>query len=129
MAAVKAKAAPIADVVVKYDLLDLPTAQHKAGLAGLLLQIRHMDKRRRDFPEGAIPVIEEITGTSATVRFTERSVKGLFDDLYDARRDRVTVKSKWQGQAPLETLEEEEVDPETKKTRKVKKFVYEVVQP
>jgi CRISPR-associated protein Cmx8 len=129
MGTVKAKAAPIAEVVVKYDLLELPTAQHKAGLAGLLLQIRHMEKRQRDFPEGAIPAIEETTGTSATVRFTERSVKGLFDDLYDARVERVTVKSKWQGQAPLETLEEEEVDPETKTSRRVKKFVYEVVQP
>src|SRR3954454_21331835 len=29
-------------VTMKYDLFDLPTAQHKAGLAGLLLQILHM---------------------------------------------------------------------------------------
>ena len=39
------KAAPGASVTVKYDLFDLPTAQHKAGLAGLLLQIESMKAR------------------------------------------------------------------------------------
>ena len=60
------QSAPTA-VTVKYDLFDLPTAQHKAGLAGLLLQIRHME-RKSPKPK-AIPKISELTRTSATVEF------------------------------------------------------------
>ena len=45
MSKAKTKAPPITEVVVEYDLFDLPTAQHKAGLAGLLLQLRSMADR------------------------------------------------------------------------------------
>jgi CRISPR-associated protein Cmx8 len=84
-------------VVVRYDLFDLPTAQHKAGLAGLLLQIGSMEARR--LPPESIPEVVEggPTTTSATVRFTERSVQGLFDDLYDARLVEVEAKGKAKG--------------------------------
>lgn len=129
MGRARTKPAPITEVVVNYDLFDLPTAQHKAGLAGLLLQIQHMEKRKRDFPEGAIPVIRELSPTAATLRFTEESVRWLFNDLYAATVEKVISKSKWKGQAPIDTIEEEETDPQTKKVKKVKKYVYERVQP
>lgn len=121
------KAEPIHEAVVRYDLFDLPTAQHKAGLAGLLLQIGSMHDRKTN--PSHIPEIVEQTPTSATIRFTENSVQGIFDDLYDASVERVEVKSKWQGQEPIDTVEAEEIDPETKKPRKVKRLVYEAVQP
>lgn len=72
-------------ITIRYDLHDLPTAQHKAGLAGLLLQIESMDERRKrgaDLPEP--PRIEEFTRSSAEVTFTEQTTLALFDDLYDA---------------------------------------------
>ncbi len=37
-------------VPVTYELFDLPTAQHKAGLAGLLLQIESMRNRKKSAP-------------------------------------------------------------------------------
>jgi len=45
-----AKTKPIepSSITITYDLFDLPTAQHKAGLAGLLLQTKtefQMDRR------------------------------------------------------------------------------------
>jgi CRISPR-associated protein Cmx8 len=116
-------------VRVRYDLFDLPTAQHKAGLAGLILQIRHMEQPERGFAPEQVPVIEEFSPTSATVRFTATTVQCLFDDLYDASVERVRVKSKWQGADPIEIVEEDESDGATGEVKKVKKFVYEVVQP
>jgi CRISPR-associated protein Cmx8 len=117
------------EVVLKYDLFDLPTAQHKAGLAGLILQVRSMAARR--LPAELIPeVIEgQLTPTSAAFRFTERSVQGLFDDLYDARVVEVAVKAKWPGEAPKREEVVDETDPETKKVTRSRRFVYDVVQP
>ncbi len=122
-------------VTVKYDLFDLPTAQHKAGLAGLVLQIRHMEGKTPK-PK-AIPKIVELTRTSATIEFTVESVQCLFDDVYAATREIVRVKSKWAGAKevkPPEEVEEEVKEKAADGTTKVKKvkvkyFFYEQVQP
>ena len=80
------KAAP-ERITLTFDLHDLPTAQHRAGLAGLILQIDSMglDRHKRD--SKLIPVIEEetLTPTSATITFTPDSMQGVFDDLYHAK--------------------------------------------
>jgi CRISPR-associated protein Cmx8 len=78
-----AKKARPATVTVTYDLFDLPTAQHKAGLAGLLLQIASMRNRK---PGTCIPNVVKQTATQAIIAFSEDSMKALFDDLYDADR-------------------------------------------
>jgi CRISPR-associated protein Cmx8 len=120
----------VENVTIRYDLFDLPTAQHKAGLAGLILQIRHMQEANRKVPLETIPEIVEITPTSATIRFTEKSVQGLLDDLYDGCTERVQVKTKWKDATPAEPPREiEETDPATGKVKKVTVFVYEVIQP
>ncbi|MDB5392431.1 MAG: cmx8 [Planctomycetaceae bacterium] len=115
-------------VEITYDLFDLPTAQHKAGLAGLVLQIQSMNDRR--LPKDSIPeVVGEVGTTTVTFRFTEKSVNGLMDDFYDARLVKVEVKSKWPGEPPLEEKLIDEKDDDTGQVKKVKRFVYEVVQP
>ncbi len=134
----RAKSAPApTTVTVTYDLFDLPTAQHKAGLAGLLFQIEHM-KEKSPKPK-AIPKVLEQTATTATVEFTAESVQCLFDDLYAAENAEVRSKSKWAGTEPLRVEEvEEEVEVEgkegkdgkpTKKKVKTRYFYYLQVQP
>src|SRR5260370_31666863 len=76
-------------VEIRYDLFDLPTAQHKAGLAGLVLAIRSLKERSEKDPKAILPesvpeIIEGPDDTGVKVRFTKRSTKGLFNDLYDA---------------------------------------------
>ncbi|HLN30230.1 MAG TPA: type I-MYXAN CRISPR-associated protein Cmx8 [Gemmataceae bacterium] len=120
----------VESVTIRYDLFDLPTAQHKAGLAGLVLQIRHMQEPNRRVNPHAIPEIVEITPTSATIRFTEESIQGLLDDLYDSCMERVQVKNKWKDAETVEPPREiEETDPATGKIKKATLFVYEVLQP
>ena len=131
-----AKQAAPTSVEVKYDLFDLPTAQHKAGLAGLLLQIEHMTAEGRTPKPKAAPRIIEVTRTSATIEFTEESVRCLFDDVYAASREIVKVKSKWATATEAKPSEEVEEEIEEKtadgtvKTKKVKVkyFFYEQVQ-
>jgi CRISPR-associated protein Cmx8 len=86
-----------------------------------------MQARKR--PTEELPTFEEMTATSAIVTFTEKSVRALLDDLYDARIGQVEVRSKWQGAEPIEIREIEEIDPETQKAKTVRLFVYPVVQP
>lgn len=137
MAKTRTSTAVPAAVTITYDLFDLPTAQHKAGLAGLLLQIRHMNDPGKSPKPKAVPKLVELTRTSATVEFTAESVQCLFDDLYAAERAVVKVKSKWPTAKEIkppeeveEELEEKGSDGQTrKKTVKVKYYFYEQVQP
>jgi len=69
-------------VTVTYDLFDLPTAQHKAGLAGLLLQIESMRQRKKTPP--SYEWSKDAPTTKVNVTFNEETTKCLFDDLYDA---------------------------------------------
>jgi len=117
------------EVVLEYDLYDLPTAQHKAGLAGMLLLIRFLKQPQLNVPPEQIPQLEITSPTSATVHFTEASLQRLFDDLYDAEIREVRVKSKWAGSKPKRIDEIDEPDAEKGKTKKMKYFVYDVVTP
>jgi CRISPR-associated protein Cmx8 len=136
------KAAP-ESVEVSYDLFDLPTAQHKAGLAGLILAIRSLKERSEKDPEAIPPasvpeIIDGPDNTSIKIRFTERSVKGLFDDLYDADliksepREKPRTKGKGASKTvipPIERAPMRFVDKKTGKEKEVEGYVYLDVTP
>lgn len=110
-------------ITLSFDLLELPTAQHKAGLAGLVLLIQSLPD------QSAAPEIEELTSTGARIRFTKDSLQVLFDDLYDARIVEVESASKWPGQSPKAEKLVEEADPENGRVRTRKMYLYDIVQP
>jgi CRISPR-associated protein Cmx8 len=131
-------------VRLRYDLGDLPTTQHKAGLAGLVLQVESM--RGRDLPAASIPILENVSSTAVEVLFTEHSIRGLFDDLYDAEIVEARSASKWAGKPPKREVvdapvaqdqTEYQVDAAVGKTagpagarsRPRRWFIYDVVQP
>jgi len=123
-----AKPVPPTSLDIPYNLRDLPSAQHKAGLAGLLLSIENMDERKQAGllkPEIEIPEVVAKTATTATIRFTERSAQDLFDDLYAAKIVEVRSKSKWQGA----TEKRQDPNPNPGPNEPKKWFVYDVVQP
>ncbi|HEX4788572.1 MAG TPA: type I-MYXAN CRISPR-associated protein Cmx8, partial [Actinospica sp.] len=103
----------------------LPTAQHKAGLAGLVLQVESMHVR--GLPPESIPRVELTAPTTAEATFTELSLRGLFDDLYDARPAQVESPTRWPGATPL--AEREKPDPNGGGGKPRRVFVYEVVEP
>ncbi len=80
--AIKSRAGKPAQITITYDLFDLPTAQHKAGLAGLLLQIESMQSRK--LPAPVFRWDEEQPRTKVHVDFTPETTASLFNDLYDA---------------------------------------------
>ncbi|MDK2920448.1 MAG: hypothetical protein PWR24_5 [Desulfonauticus sp.] len=87
-------------ITLSYNLFDLPTAQHKAGLAGLLVLIESL-KRRNVSP---LPEVEEMTPSRVVISFTKESIQVLFDDLYDAEFVEVKSKSKWKDKKPKGTF-------------------------
>jgi len=119
-------------VTIRYDLHELPTAQHKAGLAGLLLQIDSMNERKEAaaLPMNLeLPTIIERAPAFVGIRFTERGTQNLFNDLYDAEVVEQSRKQKAQKRNPRRIEEVEVLDQTTGKTKKEKKYVYDVVQP
>lgn len=103
------------ELVLDYNLFDLPTAQHKAGLAGLLIMIESM-KRRHLKP---LPKVLELSANRAVISFTKESLQAIFDDLFDAKIIEVKVKNKWQRKKP------KRID----KEKRERWFVYDVLQP
>ncbi len=118
-------------ITLSFDLLDLPTAQHRAGLAGLILQIDSMGEGGNRRPKKLTPEIEEVTTTTATVTFTRDSMQGVFDDLYAAKLVEVVVANKWPGEAKPKDGEfhVSKKDPKTGELKQARGFAYDVVQP
>ncbi|MDR3635104.1 MAG: type I-MYXAN CRISPR-associated protein Cmx8 [Isosphaeraceae bacterium] len=119
-------------IAIRYDLHELPTAQHKAGLAGLLLQIDSMKAR---MAAGALPsdlelpTVSDQGSTSVKIGFTERAVINLYDDLYDAEVVEQLCRQKKQDKEPKRIIEVEVTDRATKKVKKEKRYIYDAVQP
>jgi CRISPR-associated protein Cmx8 len=114
-------------LTLKYDLNDLPTSQHRAGLAGLLLQIRSMKARRVNPRE--IPDVSEPTVTTVDVTFTAETIQGVFDDLYAAMFVEAASPNRWAKATIKREDVVDRVDKKTKKTKSVKMFIYDVVEP
>jgi CRISPR-associated protein Cmx8 len=111
------------EVVLDYNLFDLPTAQHKAGLAGFLIMIESMKRRGLN----TLPEILELSANRTTISVTKESLQAVFDDLFDAEIIEVKVKNKWQGKKPKRI--DEVIVVREGKEKKEKRFVYDVLQP
>jgi CRISPR-associated protein Cmx8 len=113
---------------VRYELDELPTAQHKAGLAGLLLQIDSMNERKAagTLPEDVhVPEIVVRSAKVVVIRFMKSSVQDLLDDAYSAEVVEVRSARRWPGAAP----KREEANPSPGAGKPKRWFVYDVVQP
>ncbi|MGA3115400.1 MAG: type I-MYXAN CRISPR-associated protein Cmx8, partial [Syntrophobacteraceae bacterium] len=106
-----------------YDLFGLPSAQHKAGLAGLLLLIDSL-KERKIQPR---PAVEDLTPTGARMAFTREELQTVFDDVYDGEWVEYPSKTKWAEKAP-KRVEEVEVE-SNGKVKREKRFIYDSVRP
>ncbi|MFH1421572.1 MAG: type I-MYXAN CRISPR-associated protein Cmx8 [Planctomycetota bacterium] len=67
-------------LILEYNLYSLPTAQHKAGLAGLLLMIESMKMRKLQ----PVPDVLECSATGAKFSLTKGSIQALLNDFFAA---------------------------------------------
>ena len=120
-----AKATQSTEITLSYSLFDLPSVQHKAGLAGLLLLIDSLRQRGA----GPLPNVSHLSATSAQLTFTEDALQTVFDDLYDAAQVEQRFKSKWKKKTPKREEVEESQDEKSGKVKRRKIYVYDVVEP
>lgn len=72
-------------ITLSYRLDELPTAQHKAGLAGMLLLIENLKERKaKNHSVGELPERLHLSRNEAVIRFTQAGLQTLIDDFYDA---------------------------------------------
>lgn len=113
-----------------FDLFELPTAQHKAGLAGLLVLIQTMRGREMN------PLPEyEMNATQVTLRLTSESFQSLINELYAADlmevgREKKKAKGKKdeKTEIPPKRTEEKQVT-KNNKVKLVPMYIYDEVIP
>jgi CRISPR-associated protein Cmx8 len=113
---------------LRWDLAELPSSQHKAGLGGLALCVKFLERK----PERkGVCRIESIDERGLTLEVDRSGMQALFDDVYDAsfeeqRRPKILQRKRPDGtkqDIPPKRVEEERIDDKGRaKTRTV--FIY-----
>ncbi|XQQ05145.1 MAG: type I-MYXAN CRISPR-associated protein Cmx8 [Leptolyngbya sp. IPPAS B-1204] len=136
MAKTKHKVATIEKLLLNYELAELPSSQHRAGLAGLVCIIRWL-KRQPDFKQrlenGAICKLTRLDDRGATIELNQAGVEALFDEIYAASTEEQErpqpLKNKQKEIIPPLREEERAITDEKGKTKTKKVYIYPVVVP
>ena len=124
-------------LTLDYQLAELPSSQHRAGLAGLVLVIQWLERQpgfNEKVANGTICKFTKIEESGATLELNQMGVEALFDEIYAAsteEQERNQLLKNSRTKEIIEPLREEERQETTKdgkkKTKKV--FIYPVVVP
>ena len=115
-----------------WSLPDLPTAQHKAGLAGLFVYISKMPEFIHEWADSQLfPTVQSVSALELSVRFTQASLTTLMDSVYAGEEHLVEVpKQKWQRADMPDERKKQDGRGEMASSEKSEGIsVYEVVRP
>lgn len=133
MAKTKTKQVEVVDVLtLDYQLAELPSSQHRAGLAGLVLVVQWLERQpefKQKIEAGAICKLTPPDDKGITLELNQAGLAALFDEIYDASTEEQERKNKKKEVIPpLREEEREETDAKGKqKTKKV--YIYSIVVP
>lgn len=123
-------------LTLDYHLAELPSSQHRAGLAGLVCIIRWLE-RQPDFKEkvanGAIGRLTRLDDLGATLEVNQAGIEALFNEIYAAsteeqERPQLLKNRNKEVIQPLREVEREITD-QKGKTKTKTTYVYPVVVP
>lgn len=127
---------PTTILALHWDLHELPSSQHRAGLAGLALCVDFL--KRKPERKGTCE-IAHIDERGLTLTVDREGMQSLFDDVYDAsleeqERDKKLQKKKADGskvdiEPKYPPTERTVFDPKTNKERTRRVFIYDQVIP
>ncbi|MBY0451044.1 MAG: type I-MYXAN CRISPR-associated protein Cmx8 [Cyanobacteria bacterium] len=106
---------------LSYDVFSLPTAQHRAGLAGLLVLLDTMQGRKIN----PLPQVENTEFGVYQFHWTKESLRAVLNEFYDATMEERPSKTKRSGQTALK----EEVRKNEKTGKDEKLYYYEQLAP
>ncbi len=117
---------------LRYTLAELPSSQHRAGLAGLVLMVNWLHELpAKKKNKAGVCEVHDLDARGLTLRVDEQGLIRLFNEVYAATHEEQRVTTPWKNQEPLriedETIEVKGKKKTTTKTRKV--YVYPVVVP
>src|SRR5262249_15682673 len=119
---------PAPDVLeLSYRLAELPSSQHRAGLAGLVLMVDWL--RRQPDRKGSSEI--ERAAHGATLRINQQGLKELFNEVYAAsleeqEREQLLKNSRTKEDiTPLREETRQTLDAKTGKTKEKTVYIYE----
>ncbi len=125
------KAPPVSVLPLDYNLAELPTSQHRAGLAGLVLMVQWLNEQKKI--EG-ICELTRLDEQGATLRIDETGLKCLFAETYDFIEDeqeseKIRTRTKSKAEIPPKrTIYKEIIDKNGEKTT-IPVYIYPIYIP
>ena len=118
-------------LTLEYNLAELPSSQHRAGLAGLVLMMRWL---KNEPDKKGICEIAALDETSATFRIDQEGLQSLFDKVYAATKEEIEREAKLKNKAkeeipPLREETRNITDPKTGKSKEKTFYIYPQVVP
>ncbi len=133
MAGKKTKQTEAAPEVLElnYQLAELPSSQHRAGLAGLVLMV---DWLKHQPNKQGICEIRGLDARGATLKINQQGLEDLFNEVYAASLEELSrdapLKNKQREIVPYLREEKRNVpDPKTGKAKEKTVYIYEDVIP
>lgn len=109
-----------------YNLAELPSSQHRAGLAGLVLMVRWLE---RDKSRKGICELTRLDEHGATLRIDQTGLRELFDEIFAALKERIESEKPPGGKNTEYRTEERAVTDKSGKPKIKKFYIYEIVIP
>jgi CRISPR-associated protein Cmx8 len=123
----KAKTAAPTTLELDYNLAGLPSSQHRAGLAGLVLMVKWLQRQNR---RNGIYELLRLNERGATLRLDQAGLQAIFDEVYAAKlEESPTDKKRTNQKKPPHEEKVKVLDEKTGKEKEKTIYVYEDVIP
>jgi CRISPR-associated protein Cmx8 len=137
LAKTKTKTVEVVDVLtLDYQLAELPSSQHRSGLAGIVLVAQWLERQpefKQKIEDGAICKLTRLEDKGATLELNQAGLAALFDEIYDAsteEQERPQPLKNKQKEVIPPLREEEREETDAKGKQKIKKvYIYPIVVP
>lgn len=114
-------------IELSYQLAELPSPQHRAGLAGLVLMVQDIERQEiLDYYQSALLDLDNLDEFGVTIRFNLEGLKALFDLTFGAFIEERSTETKIKD---FDRMEEIEAKDDKGKIKIKKRYYYSVVTP
>lgn len=127
----QAKLPPLSVLSLDYNLAELPTSQHRAGLAGLVLMVQWMADQKKI--EG-ICHLTRLDDHGVTLQIDERGLKTLYAETYDfiegeQESEKIRTRAKSKEDIPPKRTEDKEVIDKKGGKKTIPVYIYPTYTP
>lgn len=127
MTKVQPKTKTSTELELTYHLAELPSSQHRAGLAGLVLMCRWLEKQARKDLRGVCS-IADLSAHHLVLRVDRDGLASLFDQVYGATSVERAYPRPFKGKEPIREATRTETG-KNGKTKEVTEYYYPVTVP